>query len=183
MKGPGWGLISVALGIAVEVSGVTGVVVAVLAWTAVGAGVILLFLPLLRQQRKPSTRPKANKPRKRPLDRELQLLGRQILAFLYLRDVEGPGWDSSESTLRHPVRASRMWRAVRAYERDTISIHRQKFSPDVRRLVRQIGPKHLGRNEARGLLYPRDVYEAEIAAQRLIEIGEHLRSRRKGQVA
>jgi hypothetical protein len=173
----GWGLFSLALGIAVEVSGVRGLLAAELAWAAVFAGLFLLWLAWWRGRPGRTTRGAARGKRSPPLDRVVTLLGRKILAFLYARDVGAPGWDSSESTLRHPVRASKVRRALRAYEQDTMSMYRQRFAPDVRRALRQLIGAHVGRNEAHDLLYPRNVHETEAVGHRLVEIGEVLRSR------
>jgi hypothetical protein len=183
MRKAGWGLFSLALGIAVQVSGFEGLVVAGVAWTAVVVGVVLLALSWLRhcgRRRSPTAKTRRRAP---PLERSLERLGREILAFIYARDVDAPGWESSESTLRHPVRAARVMRELKAYEADTMVIYHQTFTSDVRRLVHTMVGVHVGRNEARDLVTARTIAEAEATGQRLIEIGEGIASRRQRRIA
>jgi hypothetical protein len=179
MRRLGWGVFSLALGIAVQVSGIEGLLAAELAWTAVVVGVVLVVLSWLRpggRRRSASRRPGNRESR---LDRSLRRLGREILVFLHAREVEAPGWDSSASTLRHPLRASRVSRALRAYEDDTMAMYREKFAPRVRDVVGRMVGDHLGRNEARTLVAARTVLEAEATGRRLIEIGEGITSRKR----
>jgi len=183
MRQAGWGLFSLALGIAFQVSGVEGLVVAAVAWSAVLVGVVLLALSLLRHRRRRPSSPAKTRRREPPLERSLERLGREILAFIYARDVDAPGWESSESTLRHPVRAARIMRELRAYEADTMILYRQTFTTDVRRLAHAMVGVHVGRNEARDLVAARTVSDAEEAGQRLIEIGEGIAARRRKRIA
>jgi hypothetical protein len=183
MRQAGWGLFSLALGIAFQVSGVEGLVVAVVAWTAVLVGVALLALSWLRHRGRRHSLSAKTRRREPPLERSLERLGREIIAFIYTRDVDAPGWESSESTLRHPVRAARVMRELRAYEADTMVIYRQTFTTDLRRLVHAMVGVHVGRNEARDLLTARTVLEAEATAQRLIQIGQGIASRRRKRIA
>jgi hypothetical protein len=183
MRQAGWGLFSLALGIAFQVSGVQGLIVAGVAWTAVMVGVVLLALSWLRHRRRRRSSSAKRRRREPPLERSLELLGREILAFIYARDVDAPGWESSESTLRHPVRAARVVRELRAYEADTMIIYRRRFTAEIRRLVRAMIGVQVGRNEARDLVAARTVCEAEATGQRLIEIGEGIASRRRKRIA
>lgn len=183
MRQAGWGLFSLALGIAVQVSGFEGLLVAGVAWTAVLVGVVLLVLSLLRHRGRRRSSAAKTRRREPPLERSLERLGREILAFIYARDVDAPGWESSESTLRHPVRAARVMRELRAYEADTMIIYRQTFTTDVRRLVHAMVGVHVGRNEARDLMAARTIAEAEATGQRLIEIGEGIASKRRKRIA
>ncbi len=183
MRQAGWGLFSLALGIAFQVSGIEGPVVAAVAWTAVFVGVALLALSWLGRRGRRSPSSAKTKRREPPLERALEHLGREILAFLYARDVDAPGWESSESTLRHPVRAARVMRELRAYEADTMVIYHQTFTADLRRLVHATVGVQVGRNEARALVAARNVPEAEVTGQRLIQIGEKIASKRRKRIA
>jgi hypothetical protein len=168
----GWGLFSVAIGIAVEVSGVKGPIAEGAAWTAVIAGITLLATAWIRASGLASARGERRQRREVPLDRVVERLGREMLAFIYVRDTRAPGFDSSESTLRHPVRAARIWQALRAYEEDTVAMCRERFESDLRSLLHELIGVHVGRNEARRLLSARTVLDVEEGARRLIEISE-----------
>jgi hypothetical protein len=178
-----WPIFSLALAIAVPVSGIKGLFAEEVCWGAVGLGLLLAITDgvlklrsLLRANRDGiSARPGLQLS----LDRELQRLGQEVLAFVYSRDVRSPEWESSESTLRHPVRASRAWRAVREYEEDTMIIYRRRFALEVKSLIGEIIGTHIGQNEARALGSPRTVLQVEETASRLIEIGRMAGARRR----
>lgn len=183
MRRLGWGLFSLALGIAVTVSGVHGLLPAEIAWAAVALGVGLLIAAGIHGHRVAIRPRRRKKPRPQPLDIALRRLGREILEFLHARDLDSPGWTSSETSFRQPVRAARLWRMIRAYEQDTMAVYSEQFSERVRRLVYEVVDREIGRKEAYRLIFPRDVAAAESAARRLIEIGERVRSRGKRKVA
>jgi hypothetical protein len=179
----GWGLFSVALGIAVQVSGVKGAIAEDAAWAAVTAGITLLATAWIRAGGLGTARREHRLRREVPLDRAVQRLGKEVLAFIYIRDTRAPGFDSSESTLRHPVRAARLWQALRAYEEDTVAMYRERFEPDLRSLLHELVGVYVGRNEARRLLSARTVLEVEGGARRLVEIGESVGAGRSRHAA
>ena len=168
----GAGIVSTAIGIAVEVSHVQGVLAGSLAWGAVGFGVILIVIGLARSA---GAGPEArdDDPEPPTLNAELADCAARILAFMRERDLVAPLPPRPESRLRHPIRATRASQEVREHNADTLSLYRQQFSPEVRALVRDlVSDARIGEHEARALRNPRDSGGIERVGVRFSELAD-----------
>ena len=175
----GWGLFSLALGIAVQVGGVKGEPAEGLAWGAAALGLVLLAVPTVRHLTRALSRAASHVKRRRvpTLDKQLIYLGRGIVTFMHERGAEAPGNETAaRRTSHHPLWVLGEWQESRRYEQDTMSMYHERFGPKVKRLVREMLGKQIGQNEARALLGPTKGDHIEWIGRRLIELGEDVRA-------
>jgi hypothetical protein len=172
----------VALGIAVELSGIEGALAAVLAWVAVAAGIAFVLLSLVAGHPRATRRSCVKRIRPVPLDRRLVQVGNKIIRYKHERDADAPGSDGS-SLLLKPFRVTREIRESREYEQDTLSIYRERFAPRVRGLVSDLLGSEVGQHEARLLLTPTESDDIEWIGRRLVKAGEDIQRGSRRQVA
>jgi hypothetical protein len=177
----GAGLVSTALGIAVDASGLKGDMLEAVAWSAVGVGIFLLTLGTAgiaahAYRRRRSKR--ASRNTTVSLGERVAAVGQETLSFLDMRIAEMPRAGPTDACpVRHPMRASRERHdralARAAHARDTVEIYHHQFGPEVRELVRLLLNSHcVAENEARILLGPESLREIDTVARRLIEIAK-----------
>jgi hypothetical protein len=163
----GVGLLSATLGVAIAASGIAGRTVAIVAWIAVAAGLVLIGVGIRRLRA--SHTPAEPEP---TLAERATSLGARILAFKRQRDTEAPRPVGASGWL--PIARFRQGThaAGTAYDADTLELYDESFSTEIAALVGDLRSEaRVGVNEAQRFLRPYRVSDIEPIGLRLIELG------------
>jgi hypothetical protein len=167
LRGLGAGVLSTALGIAAQASGLDSAVFQLVAWAFVGLGVVMIAISL------GLSRARARAASGRRLAELLVRTGNEVLDFLQDREASVPTASAGVGgAVRHPVRAHRLRQVERAHARDTVEIYREAYAPQVRLLMNALVARgELGKHEARALDVVADPKAIHAVGMRLIEFG------------
>jgi hypothetical protein len=186
LRSRGEGMFWAGLGIAIQVSGLRGELIALFAWSAVGFGAILFAFgsPGLFHGGDRLKRPKRQRSRNRSIGLQAQGLGDRIVQFKRSRDSEEPRFllPPDTSPLRPRQRgheAHLRLEALARYWHETVSLYRREHAADARALLQVLRAQGiLGEEEANRLCRPNDPQAIESVGLRLIELGDLLTRKR-----